>query len=235
MGGDLDLVRRLRNHGWLWFHRPYGGDSHRQGGWVIRAFVQEVRYRSLLAINSTLAELFPRAGAGAWNGLVDVVETAVNLPNGGPLASPDDPGYISLAQARVPYAPGDEIGPGAEFGVAALATRGVGKAAANAEAQTATSAAANAISGLNLKKSLASEQLLAELVSGRGVSVAGSGANVNLRDAGRLVAEYGGQPADWSKVSSRSYSATDGTRFEIHTYRNAATGQVVEPKTIPLK
>jgi filamentous hemagglutinin len=94
--------------------------------------------------------------------------------------------------------------------------------------------AANALNGLNLNKSLASQQQLSELISGRGTNIAGSGTNVPLRDVDRLVAQYGGQPGDWSKVSSSSYKAADGSTFEIHAYRNAVTGQLVEPKSIPL-
>nr|WP_233170717.1 hypothetical protein [Herbaspirillum sp. ASV7] len=91
---------------------------------------------------------------------------------------------------------------------------------------------ANAASGLNLSKSLASDQRLSELTSGGGSVMAGNGSNVVLRDASRLASEYGGSPSDWSKVSSSSNTASDGTVFEIHAYRNAVTGQVVEPKTI---
>ena len=65
--------------------------------------------------------------------------------------------------------------------------------------------------------------------------MAGHGSGAVLKDSARLVAEYGGKTADWSKVSSQSYKAVDGTVFEIHAYRNAATGQVVEPKTIAIK
>lgn len=62
--------------------------------------------------------------------------------------------------------------------------------------------------------------------------MAGNGSSELLKDAPRLAAEYGGNPKDWSKVSSRSYTATDGSIFEVHAYRNAITGLVVEPKTI---
>ncbi len=93
----------------------------------------------------------------------------------------------------------------------------------------------SSVSGLNLNKSLASEAQLAELSRSGGTSVAGHGSGAVLKDSARLVAEYGGKTADWSKVSSQSYKAVDGTVFEIHAYRNAATGQVVEPKTIAIK
>jgi filamentous hemagglutinin len=76
---------------------------------------------------------------------------------------------------------------------------------------------------------------LAELAKNGGKSVSGSGVGVILRDAPRLAAEYGGNASDWSKITSSSYKATDGTVFEIHAYRNTVTNQVVEPKSIPLQ
>jgi hypothetical protein len=35
-----------------------------------------------------------------------------------------------------------------------------------------------------------------------------------------------------SKISSKSYTAPDGSKFEIQAYRNAITGQVAEPKSV---
>ncbi|WP_454878879.1 hypothetical protein [Serratia inhibens] len=86
-----------------------------------------------------------------------------------------------------------------------------------------------------MNKSLASEAQLADLAKNGGSSMAGNGSPIVLRDSSRLVAEYGGKASDWSKVSSKSYTAADGSQFEIHAYRNAITGQLVEPKTIPIK
>ncbi|TNV14046.1 hypothetical protein FH968_20730 [Buttiauxella sp. B2] len=74
---------------------------------------------------------------------------------------------------------------------------------------------------------------MADLAKSGDASLAGNGSKDPLRDAPRLVAEYGGKVSDWSKVSSKSYTAADGSQFEIHAYRNAITGQLVEPKTIP--
>uniref|UniRef100_UPI001F345321 VENN motif pre-toxin domain-containing protein n=1 Tax=Yersinia thracica TaxID=2890319 RepID=UPI001F345321 len=93
----------------------------------------------------------------------------------------------------------------------------------------------SATNGLNLNKSLANEAQLADLIKNGGTSVAGKGAKDPLRDAPRLAAEYGGKAEDWSKVSSSSYKAADGTIFEIHAYRNGLTGKVVEPKSIPIQ
>ncbi|MEM5344266.1 filamentous hemagglutinin N-terminal domain-containing protein [Paraburkholderia azotifigens] len=117
---------------------------------------------------------------------------------------------------------------GAVDGITGLGSRSTSSAAGS-------DSAANAVNGLNLNKSLASQQQLSELMSGNGVATSGNGTGVILRDAPRLVSEYGGQLSDWSKVSSSSYTAADGTQFEIHAYRNAVTGRVVEPKSIPLK
>ncbi|WP_434461602.1 VENN motif pre-toxin domain-containing protein [Serratia plymuthica] len=121
-------------------------------------------------------------------------------------------------------------------GVGAGGAVGIGKTAAEATAaKTANNAAHSAASGLNLNKSLASEAQLADLAKNGGSSMAGNGSPIVLRDSSRLVAEYGGKASDWSKVSSKSYTAADGSQFEIHAYRNAITGQLVEPKTIPIK
>ncbi|MEW9899034.1 RHS repeat-associated core domain-containing protein [Chitinivorax sp. PXF-14] len=117
-----------------------------------------------------------------------------------------------------------------------------GRAAAGAKAVSNEIEAAKGVStgaesvanGLRLNKSLASEQQAAELLSGGGVNVAGNGTRTVLRDAPRLAAEYGGQASDWAKISSGSYRAVDGLQFEIHAYKNVATGQVVELKSIPM-
>lgn len=88
------------------------------------------------------------------------------------------------------------------------------------------------VSGLNLNKSIAGEAQLAELVNQGGKAIAGHGAKQPLRDAQRLATVYGGNVCDWSKVSSRSYRAADGLKFEIHAYRNVVTGKLVEAKTV---
>ena len=95
--------------------------------------------------------------------------------------------------------------------------------------------AANAGTGLGLKKQLANQQQLFELTTGKGLSIAGNGASTTLRDAPRLASEYGGNSSDWSKISSQGYVSSNGIKFEIHAYRNAVTGQIVEPKSIRLK
>lgn len=71
-------------------------------------------------------QMAKNTASGVWNGLVNVGEVVANIPNGGPFASPGDPGYISLDGLRLPYTPGDQIGPGSAFFTAALIAKGVG-------------------------------------------------------------------------------------------------------------
>jgi hypothetical protein len=66
--------------------------------------------------------------AGVWNAGVDVASAIVNIPNGGPFASPSDPGYISLDGLKTPYTLGDQIGANVELLAAMLATGAAGAA-----------------------------------------------------------------------------------------------------------
>jgi RHS repeat-associated protein len=90
----------------------------------------------------------------------------------------------------------------------------------------ATEAAAADVAKLG--KKLASEEGVAELMAGGGKSIAGAGTGKELRDAGRLASEYGGNPSDWAKVTS-----TAKDHMQTHAYRNLETGQTVEFKSIP--
>jgi hypothetical protein len=85
---------------------------------------------------------------------------------------------------------------------------------------------------LALRKQLASEPQMAELLHSGGRPIFGAGTNRQLNDAARLSKQYGGNADGWAKVRSSSYRAPDGTIFEIHAYRNVATGRVVEMKTV---
>jgi filamentous hemagglutinin len=188
-------------------------------------------------------------GAVCQKGLAmnDALMVALPIGLGGGILAAATPEIAAAAQAAIQSCAGnvvlclnsagiqvsEAIVPG---GVGAGGAVGIGKTAAEATAaKTANNAAHSAASGLNLNKSLANEAQLADLMKNGGTSVAGKGAKKELRDAPRLVAEYGGNASDWSKVTSESYKAADGTIFEIHAYRNAITGQLVEPKSIPLK
>lgn len=61
--------------------------------------------------------------------------------------------------------------------------------------------------------------------------IAGMGTLKGLKDAERLAAQYGGEPADCAKIKSSTYEASDLSRFRTHWYKNIKTGQTVEFKT----
>jgi filamentous hemagglutinin len=89
----------------------------------------------------------------------------------------------------------------------------------------------DAAEAVRLQKRLASEQQVGEILSGEAKSIVGAGSKGGLRDAGRLAEQHGGKAGDWAKVRSSSFTAKDGTQFEIHAYRNTKTGQTVGRKT----
>ncbi|AZQ04274.1 hypothetical protein LEP1GSC190_19490 (plasmid) [Leptospira mayottensis 200901116] len=91
----------------------------------------------------------------------------------------------------------------------------------NVPSSTGASSATNSV---KLSKSLASEAQM----TGKGDAIIKSD---KLERAGNLAKQYGGESRDWAKMSSKSYTAKDGTKFETHWYENASTGQRVEPKT----
>jgi RHS repeat-associated protein len=94
--------------------------------------------------------------------------------------------------------------------------------------KAAEDAAKNAADAIRLKKSLAGEQQTKEV----GEPFAGAGTPKKLKEADRLSNTYGGNPNDWSKMSSSSCKAPDGTQIETHWYENIRTGERVEPKTV---
>ncbi|UOG40331.1 RHS repeat domain-containing protein [Leptospira noguchii] len=87
-----------------------------------------------------------------------------------------------------------------------------------------SSGASSATNSVKLNKSLASEAQM----KGKGKAIIESD---KLERAGNLAKEYGGESKDWAKMTSKSYTAKDGTKFETHWYENSSTGQRVEPKT----
>jgi hypothetical protein len=121
-----------------------------------------------------------------------------------------------------------------ELGAAFLAgiVKHLGKEATEKALKEAVeSGATNAVDGLRLGKHLASEAGMAELLSGGGKVIAGAGAKREIDDVARLVAQYGGEPSDWAKVTSEAHKLPDGSIISVHGYRNVVTGQTVEPKT----
>ncbi|SEJ87621.1 two-partner secretion domain-containing protein [Paraburkholderia diazotrophica] len=150
--------------------------------------------------------------AGAWNGLVGVAETLANLPNGGPLASPGDPGYISLDAARLTYTPGDQIGSNVELLTALLATKKIGKGSV-AEADAMTVSEARAF-----------EQSLIGLPPGERVA--------QVKQTAQTVATDNGWSKDsqLSRVNGRDvYRADDGTLYAVDSQHGRF--EVVNGKT----
>jgi filamentous hemagglutinin len=136
------------------------------------------------------------SAAGVWNGLISIGEMIANAPNGGPFASPGDPGYISVDGLRLPYTAGDQVGPGVEFLAAALATRGAGKGAA-AEAKV-------------LSEAEAFERSLVNLPPGERVA--------QVKQTAQTVATDNGWTKDsqLSRINGRDvYRADDGTLYAV--------------------
>jgi len=109
-------------------------------------------------------------------------------------------------------------------GLIKAAGKGIDKAI---DASKTVERAENAADAVRLKKSLASEQQMKEV----GKAIAGAGTEVPLREADRLSKTYGGNPSQWAKKTSSSFTVPDGARFETHWYENAKTGQRIEYKT----
>ncbi len=110
-----------------------------------------------------------------------------------------------------------------------LSTMGRGGAKGGVSTSTTSvgNSASNAADAMRLNKSLASQAQMSEV----GEIMAGPGGRVPFRDAGRIASQYGGNPADWVKRTSTSYTARDGVKFETHWVENIKTGQRVEFKT----
>jgi RHS repeat-associated protein len=85
---------------------------------------------------------------------------------------------------------------------------------------------------IGLAKTLASESQTADLLAGGGKAIIGSGTNKALYEGGRLATEYGGEAADWAKVTSPAFKAPDKAIIETHAYRNMFTGKTVELKSV---
>lgn len=77
----------------------------------------------------------------------------------------------------------------------------------------------------------AAQGTLSALAKGEGRAIAGSGSKDALREAGNLAKKYGGEAADYQKVSSRTIAeSSNGAKVEVHAYRNVETGRIYEPK-----
>ncbi|MDR8026549.1 hemagglutinin repeat-containing protein [Burkholderia cenocepacia] len=163
--------------------------------------------------------------AGAWNGLVSLGEVVVNTPNGGPFASPGDPGYISADKFRLPYIQGDQLGPDIELLAAMLATRKVGKGGATeAEAVAAGDAAA-------LKKTIDATKYQGEMLGANGTQTASKSI---WRGSGqeRIDVE---NPAPGVRPGQIHYQDANGTKYyydpNSQVFFDQKTGELA-PKSV---
>lgn len=69
------------------------------------------------------------------------------------------------------------------------------------------------------------------LGAGEGRVIAGAGAKAEFRGAEAAAKKYGGEAADYSKVSA-SRLTESGDRVSVHAVRNEVTGKIYDPKII---
>lgn len=84
------------------------------------------------------------------------------------------------------------------------------------------------------------EQLLLEDAKAGNCRAIQVGTDKLLMDVPRLVANYGGNPEDWDKMTSNQAFEINGASVQVHWFRNSQTLQDVEfkfkrqyPKTAP--
>jgi hypothetical protein len=80
----------------------------------------------------------------------------------------------------------------------------------------------------------AAEELAAEAEEGVELEkMAGAGVKRAIDDLPRLISQYGGEAADWAKMTTRSAEISPGRSIQLHFYENEATGEIVEMKIKP--
>lgn len=81
------------------------------------------------------------------------------------------------------------------------------------------------------------EEESAKLMQDPGIIISGPGSgrkgkpDTPLQQAARLAAEYGGQPGDWVKKTSKSMTLPCGQKVQQHWFENTKTGQQIQRKT----
>ncbi|MEM9103698.1 MAG: RHS repeat-associated core domain-containing protein [Pseudomonadota bacterium] len=91
----------------------------------------------------------------------------------------------------------------------------------------ASRGAESAVSGANLEKQLASESQLSQLAEGGGTVI-----SQPAKQADRIAAQTGAKAENIQKVSSDAHIAKDGQQVQTHSFRDASTNKLIEPKTI---
>ena len=102
---------------------------------------------------------------------------------------------------------------------------GVGDAAA--KMIKVSRGADSAVSGIKLEKQLASESQVGQLAEGGGNVI-----SQPAKQANRIAAQTGITPNNIQKVSSDAHIAKDGQQVQTHSFRDASTNELIEPKTI---
>ncbi|WP_169449448.1 RHS repeat domain-containing protein [Marinimicrobium agarilyticum] len=85
----------------------------------------------------------------------------------------------------------------------------------------------SAVNAVKLEKQLASESQVSQLAEGGGTVI-----SQPANQADRIAAQTGANPADIQKVSSDAHVARDGQQVQTHSFRDASTNELIEPKTI---
>ena len=85
----------------------------------------------------------------------------------------------------------------------------------------------DAANGVKLQKQLASESQVSSLSEGGGKVI-----SQPAKQADRIAAKTGSNPNNIQKVSSDSFTAKDGQKIQTHSFRDASTNELIEPKTI---
>lgn len=102
---------------------------------------------------------------------------------------------------------------------------GVGDAAA--KAIKISHGAESAASAVKLEKQLASEAQVGQLAEGGGTVI-----SQPANQAERIATQTGVDAGNVQKVSSDAYTARDGQQVQTHSFRDASTNKLIEPKTI---
>ncbi len=112
-------------------------------------------------------------------------------------------------------------------GVGALPLGAVGAIGSKVLGKFVTKGADSSISGLKLQKQLASQEQLGQLSKGGGTVI-----SQPAKQADRIAAQTGRNPANIQKVSSDVRVMKDGQQIQTHSFRDASTNKLIEPKTI---
>ncbi len=154
----------------------------------------------------------------------------VSGAGGTEIISPDGPAANSAHAGKASGRSGGEVRAGRGHGLAAEIASDVVAAAIVAAGGGPEDPAGDvaAIAARKAMLEMASTKGLEELAAGGGRIINGAGTSRALVSAGRLATEYGGKVEHWAQVTS----TTVGERLQVHAFRNIATGETVEFKSI---